>query len=158
MQQPGMQYPYTQQPGTMQPGMQQPGTMQPDTQNHHPPVQYDMKMNPLITNQVNFVENTEGKKTVLGHGAKNHIHIRQRDSVEMECFKCSYVGYTDVNYVNGATVKYISLILFLQGFCLFLPWFFCCIPCCIKDLKDVHHRCSKCKTHIATQDRYAVFV
>ena len=117
-----------------------------------------MHVNPLAANPVMFVEHTDGKKGVLGHGAKKHIHIGHRDSVEMECFKCSHVGDTHVDYVNGATVRYAVLIMFLLGFVLLFPWFYCCLPCCMKDLKDVKHRCRKCKTHIATQDRCAVVV
>ena len=53
-----------------------------------------MYVNPLAANPVMFVKYKNGKKGVLGHGAKKHIHIEYRDSVEIEFFKCSHVGYT----------------------------------------------------------------
>ena len=105
-----------------------------------------------------FVEYKNGKKGVLGHGAKKLIHIEYRDSAEMEFFKCSHVSYTHIDYTNGATVKYAVFIMFALGCVMFFPWFYCCLPCCMKDLKDFQHRCIKCKTHIATQDRCAVIV
>ena len=83
------------------------------------------------------------KKKIVGAGEKNSIEVHTRESIEMECYKCKHIGYTDLKYKNGSVVWLIVLIMCLLGF-----GFLAFIPCCISSIKDVEHMCSKCNTKI----------
>ena len=77
------------------------------------------------------------------------IRVRETRSIEIECFHCKHRGLTEVRLIDGAGVWLVVLSLFLLGFCFILPWFYCCVPCCITDLKEAEHRCQKCHTVVA---------
>ena len=87
---------------------------------------------------------------LLGRGAAGPIIVRSRHSMKMECFHCHKLGQTTLHYVNGYTVYILCFWFILAGLFLVIPCFFACIPCCVKDWKDVRHECAECKTHIAT--------
>ena len=87
---------------------------------------------------------------MMPHGPlSGPIRVKESNPIEIECFHCKHRGLTEVLLINGGAVWLGVLTLFLLGFCFLLPWFYCCIPCCITDLKDAEHRCHKCHTIVA---------
>ena len=69
----------------------------------------------------------------------------------MTCHFCGHEGHTEVKHTNGSAVWLWVLILFILGWFFLFCWFFCCVPCCVKKIKDAEHYCKKCDKLIAVK-------
>jgi len=69
-----------------------------------------------------------------------------RHSVRMKCPYCNKIVDTEIEYEDNVLVWGLCIILFIFT-CL------CCIPFCIKDIKDVVHYCPICRYEIAVKRR-----
>ena len=135
----------------MQPGMQ---PMQPGMQ---PMMQTQPGMQPMYAQPMNGQYMPVQQPVVMVTGVmptaplSGPIVIRENHPVDMECYSCKHRGPTDVELYNGGGVWLAVGVLFMLGFCFLLPWFYCCVPCCITDLKDSTHRCHNCHTVVGSR-------
>ena len=71
----------------------------------------------------------------------------QRQPVNCICYHCNANIVTQTEKEVGGIVWLLCFMIFLVGgffFCL------CLVPCCITELRDVHHRCPECHRRLGT--------
>ncbi|KAJ8309787.1 hypothetical protein KUTeg_011652 [Tegillarca granosa] len=73
----------------------------------------------------------------------------QNSPVRMQCFACNKDIVTTTSYESGMMAWVVCFTLFAVLF----TWFICCIPFCIKDLKDVKHSCPNCNQELGRYNR-----
>uniref|UniRef100_A0A914XEV4 LITAF domain-containing protein n=1 Tax=Plectus sambesii TaxID=2011161 RepID=A0A914XEV4_9BILA len=66
---------------------------------------------------------------------------------EINCPRCHHHVMTEVNYINGAFVWILVVVLAFFFFPLM------CFPCCIDQCKDVEHYCPHCRSFIGLKKR-----
>ena len=72
------------------------------------------------------------------------VYFGQR-SIPIRCPNCQHEVVTELSYQSGVLTWLAVLVMFILGFAILFTWFCCCIPFCIKGLKDVKHTCPHCR-------------
>ena len=97
---------------------------------------------PVYKDQPQSVSSVPATQTVILTQQSMYFGPRP---IPIRCPNCHHEVVTELSYQSGVLTWLAVLAMFILGFAILVTWFCCCIPFCIKGLKDVTHTCPNCR-------------